>query len=496
MLICIDCIYADLLAQVSKVDSLENLVSVFKAKDTARVNLLNRIAYCLYYNNSEKSLEYAYEAERLADSLDYALGVASSTHTIGLNHYYLSNYTQAIDYHHKSLFFKEKLGDSIGISRSLNNIGGVFYQMGSYSEAHEYYQKSLEIREALNDTGGIAYSLNNIGIIYEELGDYSRALENYEKSLKLKEELGDQKGIASSLNNIGHLSFLSGDYNKALLEYEQALEIDLKLDNKPDLVTRYMNIGDVYWKLKNTEKAIYYLNKSVKLARKIGCLIGEKYDYERLFRIYESTGNYKKAFESHVILKALNDSIFSEKNIKEVAALTYKYKHQKEKHAIELKQQKKDAVLAKERQKTKYRVCVFFAVCTIVIIFLAAKLRIRSIKISAEKEMLLNEIKILESVAVVHMASSNNSSAEKNIDRTKIDSAIKTKLNNSDWNILILLCKNPTIKNRQLSEQISLSIDGVRSSLKKMYRLFNINNESENQRMALVVKAFRISNSL
>ena len=93
------------------------------------------------------------------------------------------------------------------------------------------------------------------------------------------------------------------------------------------------------------------------------------------------------------------------------------------------------------------------------------------------------------------MAAANEVPLKGHLDRTKIDAAVNRVLNDSDWNVLSLLCKNPTINNREISEQISLSFEGVRSSLKKMYRIFNIQNSSENQRIALVIQAIRISNT-
>ena len=123
-------------------------------------------------------------------------------------------------------------------------------------------------------------------------------------------------------------------------------------------------------------------------------------------------------------------------------------------------------------------------------------LRIRSIKIQTEKDFLQKEIQVLKSTAIIHMALYNDTSIIGQLDRKKIDTATYSLLNDSDWRILTFLCKNPTINNREISEQISLSFEGVRSSLKKMYRIFKIHHSIENQRIALVIEATRISNSI
>ena len=44
-----------------------------------------------------------------------------------------------------------------------------------------------------------------------------------------------------------------------------------------------------------------------------------------------------------------------------------------------------------------------------------------------------------------------------------------------------------------ISSEISLSIHGVRSSLKKMYNLFKINKSVRDQRILLVIEAINLS---
>ena len=100
---------------------------------------------------------------------------------------------------------------------------------------------------------------------------------------------------------------------------------------------------------------------------------------------------------------------------------------------------------------------------------------------------------MLKSEAIIFLGSSKELKLNNHLNREKIEAEINGVLNDSDWSVLTLLCEKPTINNREISELVSLSFDGVRSSLRKMYRIFNIQNTNENQRMALVIKAFQIS---
>ncbi|HPJ47106.1 MAG TPA: AsnC family protein, partial [Tenuifilaceae bacterium] len=149
----------------------------------------------------------------------------------------------------------------------------------------------------------------------------------------------------------------------------------------------------------------------------------------------------------------------------------------------------------KEVERARLQKYILFFIFIFSLVIVAVIIRFRSLKIKTEKDILLSEIQMLKSVAVVNLTSGNEIPYNKHLNREKISEAINGVLNDSDWNILSILCESPTISNREISEKILLSFEGVRSSLKKMYRVFDIQNSVENQRIALVIKAIRISNT-
>jgi hypothetical protein len=67
-------------------------------------------------------------------------------------------------------------------------------------------------------------------------------------------------------------------------------------------------------------------------------------------------------------------------------------------------------------------------------------------------------------------------------------------VNKSDWEILNILLKNPEISNKAISDLAFLSIDGIGSSLRRMYVYFDI-NETNYKKVVLIKKAIEISNS-
>jgi len=76
--------------------------------------------------------------------------------------------------------------------------------------------------------------------------------------------------------------------------------------------------------------------------------------------------------------------------------------------------------------------------------------------------------------------------------KDKIEKAINSKLGESSWMILNLLFKNPSISNKEIAKQMNLSVEGVSSSLRRMYNTFNIVATS-NKKLNLIMTATRIS---
>tara|TARA_Y100000389_G_scaffold160968_1_gene163273 strand:- start:213 stop:791 length:579 start_codon:yes stop_codon:yes gene_type:complete len=80
------------------------------------------------------------------------------------------------------------------------------------------------------------------------------------------------------------------------------------------------------------------------------------------------------------------------------------------------------------------------------------------------------------------------------LNKNKIESFINKKLNKTDWEVLNILLENPEITNKAISDLAFLSIDGIGSSLRRMYVYFDI-TETNYKKVVLIKKAIEISNS-
>lgn len=358
------------------VDSMKQELGNVKT-DTAKINLMNEIAYEYAADSPDKAAKYGNEALKLAIEKDYDFGKIGAYNCLGLSSYYQNKYDDALIYYYKARDLANKIGNRQKLATTLNNIGLVFDDKADYKNALKYYLSSLEIVDTIGgNKWQLASALNNVGLIYKNMQKYDQALEYYNRSLKIKEEIGNKKGVGSSLHNIGMIYKIKGDYEKSLEYYRRALEIRKAVNDASGTALTLNNIGSVYESMGEDEKAypyyvealeirknlkdnynlcislfslgsnycnrkrmdegIKYIMQSLQMAKEIGAKDLMKYGYEELAAVYAKQKNYEKAFEYQKLLIAVKDSILNTETTQQVNELQTKYETEKKQKAIEL----------------------------------------------------------------------------------------------------------------------------------------------------------------
>lgn len=109
-----------------------------------------------------------------------------------------------------------------------------------------------------------------------------------------------------------------------------------------------------------------------------------------------------------------------------------------------------------------------------------------------EQEELKQELEQLQKTIVTQSIASVESNKVVTLSKARIEQVIGAKLGESSWMILNCMYKNPSISNKEIAEEVSLSVEGVSSSLRRMYVTFDL-KASSNKRIMLVTKAVEYS---
>lgn len=496
--------------------------------------ILNRQG--IYGSNTgdyEGAIEYYNRSLKIAEEIGYKKGVASSLNNIGRVHEKLGNYVKAKDYFLRCVNLFKEIGNQRGSLITMNNIATIYLHQGDYKAAIDFYTSSLKIAEQIEAKDIILNLLNNIGLVYKRQNDYSKAIEYYTLSLETAREINNKTGMALTLNNIGSIYETLGDNASAIDYYNQSLKISEEIRDQERMVSCLINIGSIYKNLKNYSKAIDYQIRGLKIAKKIGYkrgiafssrnigltyyvqgdavksityslsalstakelgLVEEiKFSADNLYKAYELTGNYRVSLKMYKLYINMRDSIENIEVQKELISQEYKYNYEKQAVADSIAFVKKRELDVFNNQtkldKERYALLGGFS---LLLIFIGVYLRIRFIKGQAEKEALLQKIEMLKVEANINLTTSIAQNKHPQLDKKRIETAINSSLNKSDWNILNALYNNPAIGNKEIADAVSLSVEGVRSSLKKMYSFFYI-EKTANQRVVLVIEAAKLS---
>ncbi len=319
-------------------------------------------------------------------------GVAASYVNIGILKKNIGEIKEAGESYQKALEIYQEIGDNEGVAKTYLNLGNLFKLQGDMKTALDYYFKSLKFYEDIGNNHSVAQLYQNIGIVYGELDDSEKSLENFENALKIFKELNDIKGIAEVNNNIGNNYLDNKEYELAIMYFEKSLKLFKEINYPPMIANLYYNLGDANNKLKNYLKAKEYFDQSFEIYQSMGyaagmalCYngFGEYYfnigDYKKsaknlekakelslgvdlrtlsdavewLSKAYAETGDYKKAYENHVLFKQFNDSIFNENNDKAITALSMQYEFDKKERIRELEEKKKAELQAEKDKQDK-----------------------------------------------------------------------------------------------------------------------------------------------
>jgi signal transduction histidine kinase len=391
--------------QQTQIDSLEHLL--LSVKDPEKPEILMKLSGLYQPISIEKSLEYDLLNAELQEKLGDKKNLSGTLNNIGVNYYMLGEYGKSLNYFEQSLDLFDELNDTVNIVKTLNNLGVISQISGQFSKALDYLQESLIFKLQLKDTLSTAKTLNNIGVIYKDAGNYDNArkffmqaldyyrilddqqgisviynnlgqidelgqrfdlaLENYKKSLALKRISGDERGIGNTLNNIGKIFLEAGQFEKSGRYFEEALGIRERLGDKHGTASTLNNFGNLFLKQKKFDKAEKYFLESNRIALEDNFLGIQQRNFQSLSRLYEQTGNAKKALDFHKQFTATKDTIFNQDLKSQLANLRVAYELEKSQSELELLRRQNQIKELELSNARKGQTQLFFVILTLVL---------------------------------------------------------------------------------------------------------------------------------
>lgn len=223
--------------------------------------------------DTKKSLDFAQKALIIATKNSDDLIASKAYNLIGLNFEEFSDYQKAIEYYNKGLVLANKVNNDTVKGWLNNNLENLYcYRKIDFNKGIQHYKEGLKYSIKHNDEYEIMFSKLNIGSAYFAVEDFSNGIQYFNEIKDYVDKNGDIESKISLNSNFGlYYNYLNNDkkaeeyYLKAVQFCEQN-DIELIKSNASDV---YHDISNFYYKIKDFEKAHYYLLKHDQLQDEI-----------------------------------------------------------------------------------------------------------------------------------------------------------------------------------------------------------------------------------
>ncbi|MBO0356583.1 tetratricopeptide repeat protein [Hymenobacter sp. BT186] len=373
------------------VDRLQAQVQAHPQADTARVNLLNALAFEQRSTVPRASRASFEEALALARQLNYSLGTAKAL--LGLGFYYRkrNEYSPAQLHTEQARVLFERLPDQRNLLACTYNLAYIYFGQGNYTQALDYSQQGLQLAEKLNDPHWLVLMNAQLGIISTEVGEYSKARLYLEQCLRLARQHHNQSGVSQGLRGLGDLYRTQEKWTIARRYYEQDMLLARRLGDKPGASVEEMNVADMaehqghyrevftycYQVLRQLrqldvvgylpwthlvlarahlhtnrpDSALYYGKASLQASLRSGTKENIRDVSEVLTQASATTGNMAAAYRYQRLFTIYQDSLSSRDLIRRIAALQYGYELDRKQARIKQLTRTQQLIQQKNRQQ-------------------------------------------------------------------------------------------------------------------------------------------------
>ncbi|MCB9289523.1 MAG: tetratricopeptide repeat protein [Lewinellaceae bacterium] len=300
-------------------------------------------------NNLAKALSYYQQAVLIMRELEKKSEEAGIYNMMGYACSVFGNFPKALEYSHIALKLMEAAGDREGIADCYNRISDLYLSLEDYSQALFFVEKSYALQEEQGKSALQPDLLYRKGYIYKLKGEYRAALQFLRESLALKNAIG-QTVSSRHFYDLGYCFGQLGQPDSALVFFQNALHIGRETNIPLDIAESLIGLANIHFQQEDFEMAIAELKEAIELATISGKKEQEMAAAEILYRIYKNRNDTKEALYYHETYRGLQDSLFNEKNTKEIARMEAGFEFEKEKQELEFAQQRRSAKEASVRR--------------------------------------------------------------------------------------------------------------------------------------------------
>lgn len=390
--------YKEALPIFESVNDINSLASVYENIGLAHYRKSENLLMLNYLNKTDSLLQTVLE-----ENDPRWVGLYINKHLAFLR---LNRQEEALDILLKGLKIAEVNQDNAGIRKIYSRLAELHESNGEKEKQYNALMISKSYLKESQNKFDIANMDQALGRYHLQEDHYDSAMYYAQKSYEMFLSNGLTEDMGTSLSLMGNIEFKKENYPKALQYYQKALE-SLRTEQTQSYAGFLFNIGYTYHKVGDFSQALGFMEKSLEIRKQINHHSGLRDSYQGLAEVYESRGDFRKAFDYLTLFHAFKDSISNEARGQLLAEIETRYETEKKDQAIAvLEQQNEIQSLRAQTQQTQIYLSLgglFLLVGLTGLFFRQSSIRKRNnilleaknkeiAKQNAERELLLKEI--------------------------------------------------------------------------------------------------------
>ena len=328
-------------SQNKLIDSLKNELKK-ELTNTQRAKVLGDLTWYNRTISIDSSLKYGNKALTLLEKIDDKKMLSQQLSDMAAVYLHKGELFKSKDFYLKALKIRKTLKDTIGVAKIKGNLAAFYQRQQKLDSAMIYSIEAMRIFEQKGIKNIATRIKSNIASMYIDLKAYNKSLIYLQEVLEFQTISEDYFYKSNTLSNMGNAYLFKADTTLAIKHYELAIDFAKMSNNNQTQGVALANLGNIYSLKNDSEKAIFYLNESHKIRKKLNLDFDLASTNFSLGLEYLRNGNYKKAKKKFLECKAyfeekeINDKLISlysnltlvyayEKNIKLVNYYSDKY---------------------------------------------------------------------------------------------------------------------------------------------------------------------------
>lgn len=316
----------------------DSLLSVLAGvtDDSTKFEVFKLIAF--NHPSPVQSLRYANEALVLSREMDHPINTARALEEVSLSHRTLGNKVQSLEAAFSALRIYDSLRMDKHRATQYIQIGSNYTLEKDFKRAITYLLKGRQIHSSLGRDYQVAVADVNIGETYRLMGNLDSGLWHTNRALAYGSAQGDSQLIGYATGNLGIMYAEDKKYPEARDNLLLSLDIMQELGDYYSLAVYLSELAEVYEQLGNDQKCLKLLNKAYRMASQNDLKEPIKDISFQLADFFEKRQFFEDALHYSKISEAYEDSLVNLENVKSIEQLKAQYEYEKKDQEIARKQ--------------------------------------------------------------------------------------------------------------------------------------------------------------